>query len=103
MSDNDKPVVGATEWNRRIRDSTDALLAEAGFQPDCSIRHGLAMMNFEAVTQHSGMVSEGYVLVPVKPTAAITKALKADFPLSTQGVRLIYSLIIKAAQEQQHE
>jgi hypothetical protein len=53
--------------------------------------------------QHSGTVSEGYVLVPVKPTAAITKALKADFPLSTQGVRLIYSLIIKAAQEQQHE
>ena len=44
-------MIGATEWNKRIIESTDKLLAEAGFQPDCSIRHGLAMMNFEEAPQ----------------------------------------------------
>jgi hypothetical protein len=43
--------VSATEWNKKIRDSTDKLLAEAGFEPDCSIRHGLAMMNFYSTPQ----------------------------------------------------
>jgi hypothetical protein len=43
--------VSATEWNKKIRDSTDKLLAEAGFEPDCTIRHGLAMMNFYSTPQ----------------------------------------------------
>lgn len=35
------------EWNKRIRDNVDSLLAERGFAPDCSIRNQLACMNFE--------------------------------------------------------
>ena len=91
MSDNDKPVAYLVEF-----ESGDQ---ELHFEKQAV---GNSCVPLYARPQ-SGMVSEGYVLVPVKPTAAITKALKADFPLSTQGVRLIYSLIIKAAQEQQHE
>lgn len=34
------------EWNKRIRDNVDSLLAERGFAPDCSIRNQLACMNF---------------------------------------------------------
>jgi len=35
------------KWNKGIRDSVDALLAQAGYQPDSSARHQLAMMNFD--------------------------------------------------------
>jgi hypothetical protein len=34
-------------WNKRIIDSVDFLLAQAGFEPDSSVRHQLAMMNFD--------------------------------------------------------
>ncbi len=37
-------------WNKSIRDSVDSLLAQAGFEPDSSVRHQLAMMNFESIT-----------------------------------------------------
>lgn len=39
--------MSTTDWNKAVRDSTDKLLAEAGYQPDSSVRHGLAMMNFD--------------------------------------------------------
>lgn len=42
-----KPVPVEQNWNRSIRDSVDALLAEAGYEPDSSARHQLAMMNFD--------------------------------------------------------
>jgi hypothetical protein len=35
-------------WNKSIRDSVDSLLEQAGYQPDSSARHELAMMNFDA-------------------------------------------------------
>ena len=38
-----------TEWNKRIRDSVDSLLEQAGFAPDSSARHQLACMNFDDV------------------------------------------------------
>jgi hypothetical protein len=34
-------------WNKSIRDSVDSLLEQAGYQPDSSARHQLAMMNFD--------------------------------------------------------
>lgn len=37
-------------WNKSIRDSVDSLLAQAGFELDSSVRHQLAMMNFESTT-----------------------------------------------------
>jgi len=37
------------EWNRRVRDSVDALLAEAGYAADSSARHQLSQMNFDAI------------------------------------------------------
>lgn len=47
-----KPVEQVEQnWNRSIRDSVDALLAEAGYQPDSSARHQLAMMNFDQKAQ----------------------------------------------------
>lgn len=41
----DEPVA----WNKRIRDSVDLLLAQAGYAPDSSARHQLACMNFDFV------------------------------------------------------
>ena len=35
-------------WNKSIRDGVDSLLEQAGYQPDSSARHQLAMMNFDA-------------------------------------------------------
>lgn len=35
-------------WNRSIRDSVNALLAQAGYTEDSSARHQLSMMNFDA-------------------------------------------------------
>jgi hypothetical protein len=40
----------ASDWNKRIRDSVDSLLEQAGYAGDSSARHGLACMNFEAPT-----------------------------------------------------
>ena len=34
-------------WNRRIRDAVDALLEQAGYQPDSSLRNSLGCMNFD--------------------------------------------------------
>lgn len=42
------PVQEPVAWNKRIRDSVDALLEQAGYQPDSSARHQLGMMNFDA-------------------------------------------------------
>jgi hypothetical protein len=42
----DEPVA----WNKSIRDSVDSLLEQAGYQPDSSARHQLAMMNFDATS-----------------------------------------------------
>lgn len=42
------------EWNRRVRDSVDALLAEAGYAPDSSARHQLSQMNFDALAALEG-------------------------------------------------
>lgn len=42
------------EWNKRARDSVDALLAEAGFTEDSSVRHQLACMNFDALAKARG-------------------------------------------------
>lgn len=38
-----------TEWNQKIRASIDALLTEAGYSEDSSVRHQLAMMNFDPI------------------------------------------------------
>lgn len=35
------------QWNKNIRDSVDELLRQAGFAEDSSVRHQLAMMNFD--------------------------------------------------------
>jgi hypothetical protein len=37
--------------NKKIRDTVDALLSEAGYEEDSSVRHNLAMMNFDAVNK----------------------------------------------------
>jgi len=37
------------EWNKRVRDSVDALLAEAGYAAGSSARHQLSQMNFDAI------------------------------------------------------
>jgi len=42
-----QPEQGRDEFNRRIRDSTDALLEQAGYAADSSARHGLSCMNFD--------------------------------------------------------
>lgn len=42
---------GHQGWNQKIRDSVDALLAEAGYAPDSSARHQLSMMNFGEVEE----------------------------------------------------
>lgn len=39
--------VNHNQWNRTIRDRVDALLKEAGFAEDSSVRHQLACMNFD--------------------------------------------------------
>jgi len=44
--DSGKPVA----WNRKIRDSVDELLAQAGYAADSSARHQLSMMNFDSLT-----------------------------------------------------
>ena len=36
------------EWNRKIRDLVDDLLAQRGYDPESSARHNLALMNFDA-------------------------------------------------------
>lgn len=41
------PVQDTVAWNKKIMDSVDSLLAQAGFEPDSSVRHQLAMMNFD--------------------------------------------------------
>jgi hypothetical protein len=38
-----------TEWNKRIRDSVDSLLAKAGYEPESSARLQLDMMNFDTL------------------------------------------------------
>ena len=40
-----------TRWNKGVRDNVDALLAQAGYQPDSSARHGLGMVNFDTPQQ----------------------------------------------------
>jgi len=40
-----------SDWNRSIRDSVDSLLCQAGFDEDSSVRHQLAMMNFDKPPQ----------------------------------------------------
>lgn len=46
----EKPEPEPVAWNKSIRDSVDSLLAQASFEPDSSVRHQLAMMNFESTT-----------------------------------------------------
>jgi hypothetical protein len=41
------PVQKSVAWNKKIRDSVDSLLAQAGFEPDSSVRHQLSMMDFD--------------------------------------------------------
>ena len=45
------PVHEHAVWNKAIRDSVDSLLDQAGYQPDSSARHQLAMMNFDTSPQ----------------------------------------------------
>ena len=51
-----------TEWNKRIRDSVDSLLEQAGFAPDSSARHQLACMNFDDTKSRKADVLIDYVL-----------------------------------------
>ena len=37
-------------WNRKIRDSVDSLLDQAGYAKDSSARHQLSLMNFDAAS-----------------------------------------------------
>jgi hypothetical protein len=39
--------ISKNEWNKRIRDSVDALLKEGGYTKESSARHNLSMMNFD--------------------------------------------------------
>ena len=41
------------DCNKKIRDSVDSLLAQAGYSEDSSVRHGLSMMNFGTTDSHS--------------------------------------------------
>jgi hypothetical protein len=45
-------------WNKSIRDSVDSLLEQAGYQPDSSARHQLAMMNFDATSPQRKPLSD---------------------------------------------
>lgn len=40
------------DWNKQIRDSVDSLLEQAGYDPNSSARHQLAMMNFSEGTNN---------------------------------------------------
>lgn len=51
-----------TEWNKRIRDSVDSLLEQAGFAPDSSARHQLACMNFDDTKSRKTDALIDYVL-----------------------------------------
>jgi hypothetical protein len=50
------PVQEPVGWNKRIIESVDSLLAQAGFEPDSSVRHQLAMMNFDV--NHASVLPE---------------------------------------------
>jgi len=41
------------DWNKKIRDSVDSLLEQAGYSEDSSVRHQLSLMNFDTTDSHS--------------------------------------------------
>jgi hypothetical protein len=86
-------MIGATEWIKRIRDSTDKLLAEAGFQPDCSIRHGLAMMNFEEAPLPVVPEGSDAFLADVQAAIKTGDLVKADMLI--QGFRVALLSVCK--------
>lgn len=57
-----QPVQEHVVWNKGIRDSVDSLLAQAGYRPDSSARHQLAMMNFDTPqAQPAQPLSDGQI------------------------------------------
>ena len=77
-----EPVEPAVAWNKGIRDSVDLLLAQAGYQPDSSARHQLAMMKFDTPPQRKPLTREEVDQIWESERAfsdiyAITRAIEA--------------------------
>ena len=95
----------APNWNKRIRDSVDSLLAHAGYAEDSSARHQLACMNFDAPARLA--VPQGWKLVPIEPTAEMKTAginveVYQDSPpeigsLTWHEVKEIFTAMLSAA------
>lgn len=60
------------EWNKKIRDSVDSLLEQAGYTKDASARHQLSLMDFDAPPLPAA--PEGMQLVPKEPTPEMIRA-----------------------------
>jgi hypothetical protein len=72
-------------WNKRIRDSVDSLLEQAGYQPDSSARHQLAMMSFDATPpQRKPLTDE-------QPVSNADELPSGFVPLQEQHGRLVYA------------
>ncbi len=58
-------------WNKKIRNSVDDLLAQAGYAKDSSARHQLSMMNFDAAPPLTEPAPQGTVAQPTKVASAL--------------------------------
>jgi hypothetical protein len=89
------PTAPSSDWNRRIRDSVDSLLAQAGMAEDCSVRHQLACMNFDAPAQPT--VPQGWKLVPIEPTEEMALAAEKATWIGTPNAKFAYRAMLSAA------